>query len=526
MRSLGYLLLMNAKNALLELRKHKGKLFLYIFLIVMIVGLAIMTQYSQLDVGETYADIGILKLCYFAFLMLFLWLSVSKGTSKGDTFFSMEDVNLLFVSPLSPQSILLYGLIKMVKIAFWAGFFLLFQTNSLGNAFGINIGEIMLLFAGLIVTMVVCQILCLVVYSTCNGRPGRQRVAKALLALAFAPVLVSLAAGYLSSGDVMRTLIATANGPLMRFVPIAGWMAESTMAAVTGLWTQSALWLAATLALGGALVAYLMTSVSDYYEDVLVATETAFERARAQKEGSVDASARADERTIKIRRTDIHGTGARALFGKHLLELTRERGFALLPMSSALMVAGAALLALFMRGGGGSLTILQIAAWVQVIRVGTGRGIKELYKHYIYLIPDSPVAKIFWSNAEGMAQSVVEGVLMFGVAGLILGDGPAAIAASVCVYALFTLVLLAVNYLSTRWTGAEINEGLLVALYYIAVVIVLVPGLVLGIWAGVAVSVELGLLVFAAWELLASVACFAASKGALVNTDIPAKGTN
>ncbi len=526
MRSLGYLLLMQAKNALLALKKSKGKLILYVFLVVMIVGLAIMTQYSQLEVGETYVDIAILKLCYFAFLMLFLWFSVSKGTSKGDTFFSMEDVNLLFVSPLSPQSILLYGLIKMVKLAFWAGFFLLFQTNSLGNLFGIGIGEIILLFAGFIVSMVVCQILCLVIYNTCNGRPGRQRIAKVLLMLTFAPLLISVATGYLSSGDVMGTLIDAANGPAMRFAPIAGWMTESTMAAVQGLWTQSVLWLAATLALGGALVAYLMTSVSDYYEDVLVATETAFERARAQKEGSVDAGAKADERTVKIGRADIRGTGARALFGKHLLELSRERGLMLLPMSSVLMVACAALLALFMRGEAGSMVILQIALWVQVIRVGMGRGIKELYKHYIYLIPEPPVAKIVWSNAEGMAQSLIEGVLMFVVAGLILGDGPLMIAALVCVYALFTLVLLAVNYLSLRWTGAEISEGLLVALYYIAVVVVLMPGLVLGIVAGVSAGVELGLVVFAAWELLVAIACFAASRGALTHTDIPAKGAN
>lgn len=524
MHSIGYLLLMSAKNSLLELKTNKGKMALYILLAAMIVGLAVLSQHTQRIEGHTFADMGYLKLGFFAFLMLFLGFSVSKGTSKGDTFFGMEDVNLLFVSPISPRSILLYGLIKMVKIAFWAGFFLLYQTNSLGNAFGIGFGHIMLLFAGFMVTMVVCQVLCLVVYNNCNGRPARQRIAKALLIALFAPVLIDLVARYFSGSDIVSALLGTANGAALRLTPIAGWMAQSTMSAIAGQWGPATGWLLATLALGGLMVGYLLISRVDYYEDVLVATETAFERARAQKEGNVDASAVADDRAIKIRRTGIHGEGARALFGKHLLELTRERGIGLLPMSSLMMIVGAAVLALLLRGEVDSLVLLQIALWVQVIRVGTGRALKELHKHYIYLIPEPATAKIAWSNAEGMAQSVVEGLLVFGIAGTILGDGPVMIGATVSVYALFTLVLLALNYLSLRWTGSEISEGFLVALYYIAVVLVLAPGIVLGIWAGITVSTVLGLLVFGAWELLVALACFAGARGALLNTDIPAKG--
>ena len=59
-------------------------------------------------------DARILELGYFAILAFLCVLTVWSGLKSGATFFKMSDVNLLFVSPVSPKTILAYGLIKQM----------------------------------------------------------------------------------------------------------------------------------------------------------------------------------------------------------------------------------------------------------------------------------------------------------------------------------------------------------------------------------------------------------------------------
>jgi hypothetical protein len=160
--------------------------------------------------------------------------------------------------------------------------------------------------------------------------------------------------------------------------------------------------------------------------------------------------------------------------------------------------------------------------WVQIILIGTGRGLKELFSHYIYMIPESSFKKILWSNMEIMARSLLESALIFGVSGALVGARPGYILVCFLTSTLFSLLLLGVNYLLMRFTGADVSAGLLVIFYYLAVALIMLPGIALAVVAGLALGggAVAGLLILAAWELAAGLGCFALSQGVLHNCDM------
>lgn len=95
---------------------------------------------------------------------------------------------------------------------------------------------------------------------------------------------------------------------------------------------------------------------------------------------------------------------------------------------------------------------------------------------------------------------------------------------AVLVYTLFALLLIGLNYLAMRWTGADISAGLLMAIYFLSAIIIMIPGLipaaVVGIYAG-KWGIPAGMAVFAAWELVAALGCFALSRGIIHTCDMP-----
>lgn len=521
MNSLAYLLVRSLKNSVWELRRNPAKLVLYLFVIVFI---AVAFVTSLLAKGRTdgFSDLVWLKGILFAVFLLIFITAIQKGLSHGDVIFDMSDVNLLFVSPVSPHNILLYGVVRMMKTAFWAGFFLLFQSHSLASVYGIDFGGVLLILVAFILAASLMQILSLLIYSTTNGRPKRRMAVRLLTVAMFLPMAAfGLRQLIETGGDPLATLAALLRAPVTAWTPVVGWVSEGALAFLTGNSAAGWLFFAVTAAAGAALVVYILLSRPDYYEDVLVASETSYEKKRALSGGQMNMEAMSG-RKVRVTKTGIGGTGAAALFRKHLRESFRANRFGLWGISSFLFAAGAALFALFMKEGG-IMILLPAFMWGQIMLIGMGRGLKELYTHYIYLIPEPSLSKIVWSNLEVAVKVFVESLFVFGIAGAIWGESLPLIAAAIVVFVLFSLLLLGINYLAMRWTGANINAGLLILLYFLAVVLIMLPGIVLAVVVGMftAGGAPAGLVALALWELAAACGCFALSQGILHRCDMP-----
>jgi hypothetical protein len=521
MNSLVFLVAMSIKNGFLEILRKPAKLFLYLFLIVMVAGLLVLAHFSTPAEGGAL-DIVWLKGILFLFILLFVVIGILNGLSNGGVIFDMNDVNLLFVSPVDARKILLYGIVRMARTAFLAGCAILFQGNSLGMGFGIGIGGLLLVLLGFILAVCLMQIISLLIYSYTNGNPGKKLAVKLISVAVFLPLVLYGCVQFVLAGDPLIAMEKMLRSPVFSWTPVAGWASEGAVAFIAGDIGGGFLFFGAVIFAAALLIVYIMSSNPDYYEDVLVATETAFEKKRAAAEGQVNTDT-ASTRKITVVKTGVGGFGASAVFFKHLRESFRANRLGLWGVPSILTVLGVIIVSLFSKEMG-MLLPLQILMWAQMFLIGTGRGMMELTSHYIYMIPEPSFSKIIWSNLEMVFKVLVESIVMFTAAGIIMGDSPLVIAAAIIVYTLYSLLLIGVNYVSLRFTGADMTSGVLLLIYILAVIVILLPGLVAAVIVGVTLEtggVLAGLGILSAWELIAAALCFALSRGILHRCDMP-----
>lgn len=521
MRALAFLLVRSIKNSFLEAIKKPAKLSLYLVLLAMIVGLAIVAHLNGAD-EDRVLELIYLKAIFIGFAVITCGLSISKGFSSGDSFFDMSDVNLLFVSPVGSRRILIYGIVRLAKMAFLTSFFILFQSESIGNTFGIGFSGLLLLMLALMLCMGISSVIAVLIYSATNSNPRAKILAKTVFVLLLVPFVAVFATHYLETGSLTAALDFLCRSELLTWFPVIGWAASACIAVFSGAVLTGLFFFGITVLFGAALIAYLALSRTDYYEDVLVATETTFEKRRAQESGNINAAFKTDGR-VKIAKMGISGIGAKAIFGKHMRESFRQSRFGFINLTSLLMMAAGLTASAFMRGSDSQMILLQVFMWMQIFFIGTGRGLREIYIHYIYLVPEPSFSKIVWCNMEAVLKTLIESLVIFGIGGIIIGESPLVIIATTIVYALFTMLLLAINFLSMRWTGANVSAGLLIAVYLLAVIISLAPGVAGAIvfYVFFGESMAGSLCILAAWELALALVYFALSRGVLHGCDMP-----
>jgi len=531
MRSLTFLLLRQSKNRLLELRSKPSKLVLYIlaigfmvFMIIQAVGVEMPT-----DAVNTDVFMGIL----FGFFLFTFVVSLAPAFTKGASLFCMEDVNYLFVAPIRPRTILLYGLVKTIKTIVIGSWFIIFQVQWMRSAFGVGALGILLTALGHIVLTLVCQIMVLFIYAFTNASTRRKMAAKVIIFAVFVPVLVVFAIEYFNSGALGAAFFGTMTSPIARFTPIVGWASTGITAIVFGEMLVGVFFLGLLTLAGVVFFGIVFFGNPDYYEDVLGATETAFEAARAVQEESAASlvSISGTDKPVTIKKTGISGgDGADVFLYKHVRESFRTNRLGLWGMLSIILVVGAVAWTFWARGGyidaeRHVLTVLISLIVVKLFSIGLGRGLLETYSHYIYLVPEPPLKKWIWANMESMFKTLVEAIVIFALVGIIASAPVWTTLAAMAALVLFTFYMLGISLVSTRYTDTSLNTGILVFISFAIVLVPLAPGVVAAVfvlnWAATALAVTLAILTLSAWMLLVGVGCFALSKGALHNCDMP-----
>ena len=527
MRSLLYIFIRTTKNQLLELRRKPGKLAMYILFIVFLIYIVVVNTVSSDFEPESFSDIVWVKGILIAFLMFSVVVSIIQGLAKGSAIFLMEDVNHLFVSPINPRTILMFGMFRTLKAAVLGSLFIFFQIGWLRTSFGIGLSGVLIIYAAYVLISIVTPIISVVIFSFTNGRPRRKMIVRVLAVAAFAPVVIAALWFIQRAGwDFAAGTLALLNSNVSSLTPIAGWAATGATMLITGQFVTGALYLGLLALFGAVLVVVVYIKNPDYFEDVLVATETHFEKLRAVAEGQINMEAISDKR-VRVKATGVGGFGASAWFYRHVREAFRASRFGLWGVSTPILVAIAAAYSLMQThvfdGDGSLLAILISLMVVQTFLVSMGRGEKDLYTHYIYMAPESPLRKVIWSSLEIVLKTAVQSILILVFSGLIMGAGFELIFAAMVTSTLFTFVLIGVNLLYLRFTGANMRLGVLAMIYYMTIIIVMLPGVAIAIVAGFVIDgwgFLAGLIILSVWELVVGLVCFASSKGILHNCDM------
>lgn len=528
MSAMGYLVRKEVKNTLLDLLRHPARLILYLFFVALL-AVSLVSQLEEKRHGG-YLDFRILHGGYLGVLLLIGVPVILSGLKSGATFFKMSDVNFLFVSPISPKRILAYGLLKQMGASLLMMFFLLFYSGMASDAFGIAPWQTAVLVFGVALMVFLMQVFALLIYNFANGSARRVLLIKSVLCALAGVAAVFLVFRFLAGGGNQEALLAAVSSPVLAAVPIFGWVKGMIFGILEGNAAETAAYAALNLAALASGIYLFIRGDSDYYEDVLQSTETAFELRSAVKQGRALNLRRAGNRTVRVTDTGLgRGWGASVFFFKHLRQQKRKSRLPFLGTSTLFLAAGNVILALFIRNISGSgtswlpagvilLICLCASSYILFFFNLTGDWSVELTKPYIYLVPERPFDKLVWASLSTVARPAVDGIVIFSVLCAFLRANPATAILCMLLYASVGFLYVSVNVLSVRLFGQVANKGIMMLFYMLLLAVLFAPGAVISgvlYWAAPWLPAFLAGLPIAVWNLTVSLGVFAACRNLL-----------
>lgn len=489
MRAIFYLLRKNIKNAIVDTLHHPLKLIVYGLIGASLVYAVIRGFTMEVDVSQKL-DPRILYGAYLALLYLISIPIMLKGLSTGSSFFTMGDVNNIFVAPVSPKRVLVYGIGKQLATSL----FLVVCFSAYGSMavrlFDLSVGQALLLVGGIALLLLLVQIITLLLFCLCSAHPSLSIVLKIFIYLLAGYALGAVIVQMFARGMTLDNLYDAISRPYLQYAPIIGWLHGLIFGLLNGQIWQALLY-------GGVLLLLCVLSVLvfrltrlDYYEDVLSRAESYYEFRESLRTGNITDSVLLGSKKIALRRTGIgRGMGASAVFYKHLREGSRRSRCMFFNINTVVLLGITAVIGLAMKAFFGSswqVTVIYVAnliicAYVQFFFSAAGDWVKELNKPYIFLIPDHPVRKLIMAGATSIIKPFVDGTITFTVLWLLVGGNTLDAFMSALTYGSFGCVYISSNILAQRIVGVSGNRGVFITIYMGFMVLLMVPGIIMGL---------------------------------------------
>lgn len=482
MNALSYLILTKMKNRLLTLKRKPALMVLYIVILVIILASMVFLIFAENEEGASYgnADKRIIYLIIAGFGLLYLAIFTNSGLSTGSTLFTMPDVGLLFVAPISSKKILMYGLLNTLGKALLGSIFILYQVTNLKVQFNYGFYEIFMLFLIYAVMVLFGQLLSIAIYIFSNQNEKRKRLVKYILYAGLGAIL--LAVVYTQrQGDmnIMEAFFRTTDSQWFTMVPVAGW-AIMFFKGVTGAGMVYILVSLSLFLLFGILIVFLLTlNDADYFEDVLVSTEFAYNKIKAAKEGRGTYNR---NRKVKVRDEKfgiLKGTGAVAIANRHMLEMKRSSRFGFVDGYTIFLTVAVGIAGYNINGSAGAYIVISSAIYLQFLLSMMGKLKQELLKHYIYLLPDTSFRKVFWGSFTSLMKPTIDGILAFTVFGIVGGADPLTCVFLALAYAASGMLFVGFTLLIQRVLGEQPNKVIQVFITMGLLFLIMVPAAVI-----------------------------------------------
>lgn len=479
MQAIVYLWITTTKNSIKNLKQHPGKLISYLC-ILLIMG---FTMYSSTleNVGDktTHRPIEELGAIIFMLFMLILFSTILGSLSSTDTLFEMSDVNFLFVSPTSPKSVLVHGLIKQMGTSFILSVFILFQAATLKNFYGVEVNGLVLLFLAYYVVTIISTLVSMAVYCTTSGDEKKKKLVRAVLYLTIVVVGILILKSVMDNGKNLNAIVLGVNSNAMEWIPFAGWVKAIVFGLITGSYNNILMFSVITIVGIVIMLVLIFTSNNNYYEDVIVATETAFTRLEEAKQGRVSIST--SKKQTKFRKTGINrGFGADTIFYRHMLENKRSKVL-IFNMTTIVQLVIVTVFTFFLGGEFGIMPIFIFTIYTQVFGCSMGRWCQELLLPYIYMIPESPFKKLMYMISEELLKTTFDGVIIFIVVGIMVKASVLEVLMCILARLGFALVVISQEMASTYIYRGGKSRGIFIILDIIFMTIIELPGIILAV---------------------------------------------
>lgn len=464
MKALVYLLRTRLKNQLLSLKKKPAMLVLYLIITAFVAFSIIMMVVTNADKPQmNFADERILYAIFSALGLLYLYLFVNSGVSTGSSLFTMPDVGLLFVAPVSSKKILMYGLISTFGKSLLGSLFILYQIGNLKQNFNYGALEILTLFVVFALMVLFCQLLSIGIYIFTNGNSSRKKFVLGMVyALFLFILLATLSLQRQEQIGIFDALLKVIDTKWFGYIPVAGWSLMLFTGVIHGSFSSALIGFALFIGIGGLIVFLLTMGKADYYEDVLVSTETTYQTLKDAKEGR---TIQRSKKKVKIKENEVginKGSGAYTFLYKHILEMRRRSRFVFLDGLSIFLIAGGAIAGSFCKKNSAPIeavyAILGIAVYLQFIFSMMGRLKGELLKPFIFLIPEKSIKKVFAASLTSFIKQAVDGIVLFAAFAIASGSISGHSLFAAVAYTSSGAVFVALTVLYQRVLGGQPNK--------------------------------------------------------------------
>lgn len=346
----------------------------------------------------------------FIFFTNFITYAKKKGI-----IFKPSHTHFIFTAPISPKTILLMGAMKnyvfsiVVTLVIFYGELVVFQVSFF---------KALLISFGMLVLELIFE-MSLVVFLYANERMSFKTTTWVCRSLyIFLLGIVCVAVFYFrENGMSPETLIRFVDYPVIQMIPVLGWNIAVYRMVFLGATTLnvvcSMLYFAAVA--GMFFIAYKMKCTGGYYEEAAKFADDYVEFRKKSKNGEMVMSIGQKKTFKKSVKMDYKASGAKAIFYRQLLEYKKERFFIFGGMTFIVI----AIAFLFIKvigieeGFSPQVMLLLIMAYIIFCATGyTGKWEKELKNPYLYLIPDTPIRKMWYATVIEHIRSLIDGSIL------------------------------------------------------------------------------------------------------------------
>lgn len=374
--------------------------------------------------------------------------------------FKKSDVHLLFTSPIKPKSILVYGYLKNIILGIVMGLILV----PIGVFwFGIPVYTMVLYF---LVSQVVENTLEISLMVILYGNESLSRktlniIRKVLLLFIGAIVIIGVYL-FFEYDKSLAFVSPFLSNPYLQMVPILGWIIACYRLLFLGATTLNVictcLYLITTIILF--IIAYRMPCRGLYYQDAMKFADD-YEEARIRSQKGEVAVVGAKGAKLKAATIEYKGNFAKAIFYRQILEYKKRRFFIfgaynLLCLGVGILVAYLAKdlkvreYALFIATGAGAYCTFIFSGF-------STKWSKELEKPYTYLIPDSPIKKLWYSTVMEHIRAIIDGLLIVLPVAIVIRMNIVAVILSILCYVCLQANKLYLTVLSEALLGNTVG---------------------------------------------------------------------
>lgn len=475
MGALTYLFFTKQKNRLREYLRSPSKLILLLFMVAFF-GLSFYTRSAGLYSDSSFRSIdefyAIVSLVY---TMVFINVSKS-GFSNGASFFSLADINLIFVSPSKSTSALFYGIIQQFGSSLYLGAFILLQYSLSFQLYGIKFMTIVLVAFGYGITVLLSQMCSMLIYVFTSSSDKKAAVAKTVYCSVIGFFVVALLFKADVFGDFsFSSLVSAVRSSFFAFVPVSGVVSLFVEGLATLNPVKIIIGILFVAVLSLLFYFVLSKAKGEYYEDVLKSAEASYSAITAAKEGK---NTELTARNVKVGKAGFSkGYGAAAIKEKHKIE--NRRGKVLFLSRTSLVTLGTTVLYSFFVADS-PLTVFVLSVYSLAVTVSTGRWMKEITMPYVYLIPEKPFKKLLNVISEQIPSVIFESIICFIPLHFILGSTVEETASMIIARCGFGLVFTGSNLVYLKLIKRSEKTFFTMTVYTLIAMLFCIPGALAG----------------------------------------------